>query len=357
MKCKRNSAWKLLLTKILIIMKKNYLPLKAITLFILCISVGIVSANDPLKEKRIVLVGNPTTEAGDQNLMDSLSEWMTANYMLASDFNGLEESAFDTIDCVLFSETILSTDVPAFGNDLNFPVPSIVMEMSVFDNEADKWSLLKDDAVFEAHGSPVAEDLQWIIVDNTHYITEIYNSYEVVSYATGTPNRGMGYITGFKGDVDVLAKPNSQVDNADVAAIAVVNDYDILFMSVAKDYPAAGIATPDLFKVLKRGCEFLLDVIPGGPSGIKDKATDPFGLTTFPSPAADNLTIRFVADHNCHATVTILNITGKQLSVLSDETRQGNNYLSLDVSNYPAGLYFVELKMGDKIGNTKFIVK
>lgn len=340
-------------------MKKNYLLLKLVILIVLFVSINVANANDLLKAKKIVLVGNPSVEAGDQNLFDSLSAWMTASSMLSLDFNQLDASAFDTIDCVLFSETILSTDVPAFGVDLEFPVPSVVMEMSLFDNDVDKWNLLEEDGVIEGHASPVAEDLQWVIVDNTHYITEEYALGEVVDYATGDAGRGMAYIIGFAAtDVDILAEPNSTLENPGASAIAVVNDYDILFMSVAKDYPAVGVATADLFSVLKRGCEFILDVVPGEPSGIRDNTmVQDFELTAFPSPATENIKIKYVADNNYNATITIMNTVGKKVAIQSAETRHGTNYISLDVSSYASGLYFVKVQLGDKTANAKFIIK
>jgi hypothetical protein len=86
--------------------------------------------------------------------------------------------------------------------------------------------------------------------------------------------------------------------------------------------------------------------IQGAVTGIEN--ADDESLQVFPNPAKDHLTVR-VSER--HSTVEIYTIEGEKiLSTTADE-----NQISIDVSAFPSGIYYLRMLDGDKIAARKFI--
>jgi hypothetical protein len=278
--------------------------------------------------------------------------------MSSAIFN-LKEAAelYDGIDGVIISESINSDAVPNFGPDRDdFPVPSIVMEMSCFNNEIGKWNMYTDLGGQEPHAPATAGDLQWKIFDNTHYITKIFDEDEIVDYATGSPDRGIGYLYGLKDPVVKLAEPNAPLANPDAFAIGVIEHLTngILFMAVAKTYPAAGVAAQGLFTVLRRGVEYMFDAYE---TTLDEVTKNRNNLSFYPNPARDHLNVMFPAKAGKSAEVTLVNLAGQEVAVHSFYTNTGVNHITLNIDGVAQGIYFVQFKMDNVTTTEKVIVQ
>ncbi|HLP51297.1 MAG TPA: PKD domain-containing protein [Chitinophagales bacterium] len=67
------------------------------------------------------------------------------------------------------------------------------------------------------------------------------------------------------------------------------------------------------------------------------------GITVFPSPGTGNYQLQYTAAKNEELTLTLYNQTGSQLSTTQWQTTTGLNQHNIDLSNYPAGIYFAHV--------------
>ena len=348
-------------------MRKIYL-VKTLLLLLMMFSIITSSINaqeEPIYDKHIIFVGGEpkeanleTNEPGDKNLIDSLSKWVYVDYMPSDSFNTAEAAVlYDGVDGVIISESIGSDAVPNFGPDRdNFPVPSIVLEMSTFDNQPNKWNMFSATGGKEEYGSPEAGDLQWTIIDNLHYITEIYGSYEVVDYATGDPGRGMAYIYGLEDQVVRLAEPNRTLVNEEAFAIGIIQNVNngILFMSIAKTYPAPGVASQDLFTILKRAVEYMFEAYP---TNLDEVTKNRNNLSFYPNPAQDYLNVMFPSKAGKLAEISLVNLTGQKVAISSFKTITGVNNVSVNLNGMARGIYFVQLELDNEVTVEKVMIK
>jgi len=81
-----------------------------------------------------------------------------------------------------------------------------------------------------------------------------------------------------------------------------------------------------------------------------------FGIiTTSPIPAIDFINIRFTSPVSTDLDVKVFDVAGKLIEVSTFETIEGINTLRLQVENYAAGTYFVQMTEGSNVMTTKFI--
>ncbi len=76
-------------------------------------------------------------------------------------------------------------------------------------------------------------------------------------------------------------------------------------------------------------------------------------LVAYPTPAINNLNVRFFADTPCKATVTLTSLTGQVLKTVELNAVADYNYVTFNPSNYSKGVYFVNLEMNGKVSHTK----
>jgi hypothetical protein len=80
-------------------------------------------------------------------------------------------------------------------------------------------------------------------------------------------------------------------------------------------------------------------------------------LKIYPNPVTDNLTIEFSMINEEDVEVSLLDATGKSVKVITNrQFQQGKNTISLDMTDLPACLYFIQLKT-DKNLTTQKIIK
>ena len=356
-------------------MKKIYFIKFTLLMSMLALTVLIFGQ---ISDKKVIIVGAldrnvnpPIIRPEDQVLIDSVSQWVDATFLDAAIFNNApKDSLYTTIGAegVIISESIGGGAVGNFGQLRDqFPKPCIIFEAAVFTDDAattDKWLLLETGGGTWGYGSPKAVDVQWKIIDNTHYITQEFDL-GVVNYAA-EPNRGVPYLHDISYNPKILAVAAREADDVGgsnstytqdkAIAIGLIEARNILFINVAYTYFAAE-GTENLYKLLHRAVEFMFDAYPPEPVAINENLLSKIELTAFPNPASDEVTIRFKASEIGNATATIFDVTGKAITTLNKKTVLGNNYFFHDVSNYPRGLYVVKVQAGNHTEYTKMVIQ
>lgn len=80
------------------------------------------------------------------------------------------------------------------------------------------------------------------------------------------------------------------------------------------------------------------------------------GTTVYPNPASKNMSLRFESAIEEKATVTITSATGKVISNKPVQVYKGQNQQLVDVTQLPAGVYFIQLHSGHLQINKQFVV-
>ena len=88
---------------------------------------------------------------------------------------------------------------------------------------------------------------------------------------------------------------------------------------------------------------------------------DPFDnnmeITVYPNPADEMINLRVLNDKSANATVRLLSVDGKEVLNQSFRTSNGMEIMNLNVSNIPAGMYFVKVSTSDSIVVEKVTIK
>ncbi|PSJ72519.1 hypothetical protein C7N43_33825 [Sphingobacteriales bacterium UPWRP_1] len=72
----------------------------------------------------------------------------------------------------------------------------------------------------------------------------------------------------------------------------------------------------------------------------------------FPNPASETITIQCANGAPQDATVSLLNMVGQTLQQIPF-----SGYIMLDISAYPAGLYFITVQSGENITGKRIIIR
>ncbi len=327
-------------------------------------------------QKTILFVGGGETadvNAADFDLIDSLKSWgFIVYYMDDAVFNVSTDTMYNGKDGAIFSETCGSTGVTVFGpfRD-NFPIDWITLEAGAMLNDNDRWALFVEGTggivINNVSSSGDATDQQYKITDNTHYITEIFDVNQIVTWSSGTDFKEVPYVHHLIYTTKVLAMPVAPTDEPTAFAIGVIDDFNLpvqmfYYGMSAQCIQGSGAqqhyGTNDYYKIMKRAAEWTFDAIPQPPSGIEDNLTKDYGLIAFPNPASELVTIRFKAPVAGNAKVTLYDVTGQQLDMLLDvDVQTGYRVINYDVSDYPAGIYFVKLQAGEHTEFIKLLIK
>jgi len=96
-----------------------------------------------------------------------------------------------------------------------------------------------------------------------------------------------------------------------------------------------------------------------GTTGIDDSKTQIINLMIYPNPATDNLTVSYSIDFDAEVNISVVNQLGqKVLNELKQYQQSGTITESIDISNIPAGIYYVQVSNGNKsILTQKLLIK
>lgn len=78
-------------------------------------------------------------------------------------------------------------------------------------------------------------------------------------------------------------------------------------------------------------------------------------VSVYPIPVSSVVNINFTTTVEGSSTIQIHNVAGKLMTTQDVDTEGGINKVSLNVSSYPVGTYFVTIKNGEEVATTKFV--
>lgn len=91
-------------------------------------------------------------------------------------------------------------------------------------------------------------------------------------------------------------------------------------------------------------------------TGINEVNTNALRAIAFPNPAADNITISYIAANSGEGQLTLTDISGRQLKNETLNISEGENRKEIALNALANGFYLVKLQQGDKTSVVKFCV-
>jgi thiol-disulfide isomerase/thioredoxin len=129
--------------------------------------------------------------------------------------------------------------------------------------------------------------------------------------------------------------PNGQASNA-MGAVSLELDGNVVYDNISY---GAGVTVPFNFD---------------SATGVED-ITSISGVTLYPNPVSDNLTVEFNSDLASTIRVTAVDIMGRTVKNFGAENLvRGDNQLQLNVSNLVSGTYFLRITQDDAVKTMKF---
>lgn len=90
--------------------------------------------------------------------------------------------------------------------------------------------------------------------------------------------------------------------------------------------------------------------------GVEEHAQQLEGISVYPVPATDILKIAFEENTNAPVTLTVYGLDGKATETRTVAPAVNGTVIPVDVRNYAAGIYFFDIKSGDRFRKGKFVV-
>ncbi len=333
-------------------------------------------------QKSILFVGrdNIGDWQSDRDLYDSLEAWGYApEYWESPEFQegvGLDYSFYDG---AFFSETVDSKNMARFGTTDDYPLPCVNMEGWTAVETNDRWAWLSDytTELFQTADAGGTEDDKTIIIqDNSHYITEIFNVGDQITWSGATDatdiadNRPVSIKEVNITYSNKLAVAKSHSSMADFWTMLTVDEMGasknkMFYWGVnntglnGSDNVATdkSLGTTEFFQIVKRACEWAFDDAGSSTSVNEHRDLDGFALVTYPNPASDRVTIRFKSNGPSSARATLYNISGQQVGKFQQSTVPGNNFIYLNADEYGAGVYYLRLEMNGDTEYAKIVIQ
>ena len=355
-------------------MKKHYF----LKLFF-AVSLIVAFAQFASGQKKILYVGADEVlgelRSCDKQMIDSLLSWGYDTLYLGHgtyDAKGAGSGVHNGIDGVFYGESCGSNSLTPYGpmGD-NFPVPAVALEAACFGISDERWSLFKaesstgaaDGGGIVVHDPADITDNQIKIKDNGHYITEIYEKDQIITWSNSTTYALVPYIQGIKVDNDILAVPVAAfappTNGEEVSAMSMIEDnfpkVKIFWFTNTHSLLNDLMGTNEFYQLMKRAADYTFDNIP---SALKKNVVDYIDFVAFPNPSAGDVSIRFNAPKPAHAQVVLFDVTGKQVEILYDNNvSKGYNFVTLQGDKYSNGAYFIKLQLGENTTYTKILLQ
>jgi hypothetical protein len=356
-------------------MKKVYSKFLITILMLMVTSVFVFGVKD------VIFIGRGPSDAietymSDKDLMDSLDAWgFEVTYLANDDYKAATgEVAIQGHEAIFINETCDSKIFNDFAQDLSYPIPCVTLEGYVV--HQDRWGWLGDvatDLIQPGSGEATEDNTIIVVLDNTHYITQPFTVNQEVKWSNAVDAD-----LGNTGTV-VIKEVNVEYSGKLATIKANINDdefYNLVTVDASAEIPnkvvlwginAIGLngdgtqdkhyGTNEFFQIVRRACEWAYDEMPGEVS-VEDHIADSYQLVAFPNPASVKATIRFNVPAAGPAKVTLYDITGQQVDVLLDKNAHaGNNFIFMDVTSYPKGVYFIKLQFEERTEFTKLVIK
>jgi hypothetical protein len=355
-------------------MKKVYSKFLITMLMLVVTSVFVIG------QKKVVFIGRgPENDISfyksDQLLYDSLAAWgFQMTYVSNDTYKVVDGSVvYDGQDAIFMNETVDSKAMIPFGPSRdNYPLPCVTLEGYVV--HQDRWGWVGDvatDLIQPGSGEATEDNTIVVILDNTHYITKVYGLNQEIKWSNAVDadlgNTGTVVIkevnveySGKLATVKANISDNEFYNLVTVDASDAIPNKVVLWGINANGLDGADqqqqYGTNEFFALVRRCCEWAYDAMPDEVA-LEDHIADRYQLVAFPNPATVKATIRFNVPEAGPAKVTFYDVTGQQADVLLDkEAQMGNNFIFMDVTNYPKGVYFIKLQFKERTEYTKLVI-
>jgi hypothetical protein len=90
--------------------------------------------------------------------------------------------------------------------------------------------------------------------------------------------------------------------------------------------------------------------------GIKEITQTIKGISVQPNPVNSSASVKFVSENSGSYTVQIIDVIGKVVNSFNTEVVEGNNSVTIETNNVPAGIYFVNITDGKVSATQKFVI-
>jgi hypothetical protein len=272
-------------------------------------------------QKSVLLIGAGATSdeyASDQDFMDKLTEWdYTVVYVDDDDFSTMVPTSNDYLG-VFINETVGSGNVEGFATTYNYPVPCVCLEGWAPNNDRWEWLSSNTDD-YKENETGTAEELTFVVFDNSHYITEIYDINEEIEWSTyGGDDLPSIRLRAIK-EVNVtytakLGKSLALVNEDDYWGMVAIDSSDVfpnrMLWWGLNNWGMNGsentghFMTEGLFEILERCCDWAYKGA-GIASTNREHYEDHHSLRAFPNPSSGLVTISFNAENAVNAIVTL----------------------------------------------------
>lgn len=82
------------------------------------------------------------------------------------------------------------------------------------------------------------------------------------------------------------------------------------------------------------------------------------GLSAYPNPATDNLSIAYTTANSSDLTINIVDITGKSVDTIYPGVQEaGAHKMNINTSSYASGVYYIQVANGEQTSTIKFVKK
>ena len=93
-------------------------------------------------------------------------------------------------------------------------------------------------------------------------------------------------------------------------------------------------------------------------SDVRDNFAEELKLRTYPNPFGQDLNIEYDLNNSCHVRITVLDVFGRVIRTLLDQTQEPDHYLFRWNSDLPPyGIYFIKFEAGHRHIIQKAIVR
>jgi hypothetical protein len=142
------------------------------------------------------------------------------------------------------------------------------------------------------------------------------------------------------------------------------------YTPAARVYTAANIGNNNLTITVRdlsgntRQCTSVVTVLPNGPDekpwkpvpADRDAADDAIHLNLFPNPANGRATLQFQLPDAQGIEIRVYDLQGRSALLLQGDGAAGENAVPLDLSEFPSGIYVLELRSEGRQSRQRFMI-
>lgn len=295
---------------------------------------------------------------GDSILVDELT---AAGYNVTYvDDNDIGVAGYDysPYDALVVGESTSSSRIVPFGKDDNYPIPLVSLE--AFGVKTNKWPWLADDTNFQESRSGDAGTLSMKILDNTHYITEVYAADEVVTWSAAAPSTdiyawGIDLTSDVSGAIGLGQSQNPEITTPMLWAVPIgnllgasgqTNSHRIVIFATNAEGMVS--ATSDFNNIVIRSIDWVLGEGPTTGAVRTEIAKD--DVLVYPNPARNFAKVRFTMQESAEVNLSLYNMLGQKIEISTGQRFDaGVHEIDVNTQSLKQGIYIYVLEAGSNL--------